>query len=228
MNRAKILVADDEADIRRLLRLLLSAEGYEVLEAGNGEEALAAAAREDSLDLVLLDIMMPGMNGIETCRRLRQITKVPILFLTASTLDDDKAAAYRSGGDDFLAKPFSQPELMLKVQALIRRYREYRNKPPEHSGAAFDVISKRHCILLDGERLDLTDTEYEILRLLIERRGTPVSMREIYERAWGERFLSSSSNTVMVHILNLRRKLEEDASQPKIIRTVWGKGYQID
>lgn len=228
MNAAKILVVDDEADIRRLLQLLLSAEGYAVYEAKNGEEAVARAQETESLDLILLDIMMPGMDGIETCSRLREITSVPILFLTARTQDEDKAGAYMSGGDDFLAKPFSQPELMLKVHSLVRRYREYKAKPPEVPSATFTVMSKRHCILRDGTALELTDTEYEILRLLIERRGEPVSMREIYERAWGEKYLASSANTVMVHILNLRRKLESDSEQPKVIRTVWGKGYQID
>lgn len=228
MEQAKILVVDDEADLRRLLHLLLAAEGCEVLEAKNGEEAVALAAQAQALDLVILDIMMPGIDGLEACRRIRTRNNVPVLFLTASTQEQDKAAAYRSGGDDFLAKPFSQPELLFKVQALIRRYRDYRAKPPESPGSAFEVAERQRCILLDGVRLDLTDTEYEILKLLIARRGTPVSMREIYEYAWGERFLSTSGNTVMVHILNLRRKLEQDASKPQIIRTVWGKGYQID
>jgi DNA-binding response OmpR family regulator len=166
------------------------------------------------------------MSGVEACVSMRAITNAPVLFLTAKTQEQDKLQAYANGGDDFLGKPFSQAELLAKVQSLLRRYMVYKGKAPAEGTLELD--RKKRAVIKGGEAVDLTDLEMNILDYLLSHRGNSVSVRELYENVWGEKFLSSSTNTVMVHILNLRKKIEEDAANPKIIRTVWGKGYQID
>ncbi len=226
--KSQILIVDDDPDIRKVLTILLREE-YSVAAAADGPSAVAAVEANPDIDLVVLDVMMPGMDGFEACDRIRALSNVPILFLTAKSAEADRISAYRSGGDDFLSKPFSQGEFLAKVSSLLRRYKEYRGKPPaalllddlEVDLAARSVKSK-------GKELFLTDTEYAILEYLLKNRGKTVTAAEIYEAVWKERFLPGSGNTVMVHVLNLRRKIEETPSNPKIIRTVWGKGYQID
>ena len=223
-----ILICDDEPDIRNALRIYLTAEGYGVLEAETGLRALELLETQE-VHLVLMDVMMPGMDGFETCDRIRALSNVPILFLTAKSAEADRLSAYRSGGDDFLSKPFSQGEFLAKVSSLLRRYREYRGKPP----AALmlddlEVDLSTRSVKSKGKELFLTDTEYSILEYLLKNRGKTVTASEIYEAVWKERFLQGSGNTVMVHVLNVRRKIEENPSKPKILRTVWGRGYQID
>lgn len=224
-----ILVVDDEPAIRDVLRLLLERNGYAVSEAGDGTDAVNFVASHPDLDLVILDVMMPGISGTEACDAMRAYSNAPILFLTAKTGEDDRLAAYRSGGDDFLSKPFSQAVLLAKVESLLRRYKQYRGKPDAGltvSSLAVDLT--RRSVTREGVSLELTDKEYSILEYLLRHRGGVVSAQELYEQVWQEKYLPSSTNTVMVHILNLRKKVEDDASSPKIIRTVWGKGYQID
>lgn len=224
----RILVVDDEPDIRNVLRLLLSARGYSVEEAENGAAALERAAQR-SFDLIVLDIMMPEMNGVDACRALRRVTTAPVLFLTAKDQDGDKLEAYQCGGDDYLVKPFSNQELFLKIEALLRRYRVYKGKGEMPTlVSSLEVSRDRGTVTKHGEPVDVTKTEFELLMYLIEHRGSPVSTRTLYEDVWKEQFLPSSANTVMVHVLKLRKKLEDDPANPKLIRTVWGKGYQID
>ena len=227
-DRSRILIVDDDPDIRKVLYLLLR-ESYDVTRAADGAEAVAQIEAHPETDLVVLDVMMPGMDGFETCDRIRALSNVPILFLTAKSAEADRISAYRSGGDDFLSKPFSQGEFLAKVSSLLRRYREYRGKPP--AALIFDDLEvdlSTRSVKSKGKELFLTDTEYSILEYLLKNRGKTVTAAEIYEAVWKEKFLSGSGNTVMVHVLNLRRKIEETPSNPKIIRTVWGKGYQID
>ena len=224
-----ILVVDDEPDIRDVLRLLLERHGYIVSEASDGTDAVNFTAMHSDLDLIILDVMMPGLSGTEACNAIRAYSNAPILFLTAKTSEADRLDAYRSGGDDFLSKPFSQAVLLAKVESLLRRYKLYRGKPDMGmtvSSLAVDLTHRR--VTREGAPLELTDKEYSILEYLLRRRGSVVSAQELYEQVWQEKYLPSSTNTVMVHILNLRKKVEDDASSPKIIRTVWGKGYQID
>ena len=223
-----VLIVDDDADIRKVLEILLK-DKYFVAEAADGTAALAHVTAHPETDLVILDVMMPGLDGFETCRRLRELSKAPILFLTAKSAEGDMLSAYGSGGDDFLSKPFSQGELLAKVNSLLRRYREYRGK--EEGGLSIgdlDVDFSAHSVKCMGNPVSLTDTEYAILEQLLKHRGSTVTAAELYEAVWGEKFLSGSGNTVMVHVLNLRRKVEAEPSSPKLIRTVWGKGYQID
>ena len=224
-----ILVVDDEQDIRRIIRILLESSGYQVAEAPNGLAAVEYIRQQPNVDLVLMDIMMPGLNGIEASRAIRERCSAPILFLTAKTQEGDKRRAYDSGGDDFLAKPFSHAELMMKVESLLRRYRVYKGKTSGQllrADVMLDEPGRR--VLRGGRPVELTETEFEILCFLAARRGSVVSVEQIYEGVWHEKYMPSSTNTVMVHIVNLRKKLEEDPANPRLIRTVWGKGYQID
>ena len=225
----RILVVDDEADIRRIIRILLESRGYRVLEAPNGRLAVETIRKEPDVDLILLDIMMPELSGIEASREIRSISSAPILFLTARTQEQDKLEAYSSGGDDYLAKPFSHGELLMKVDSLLRRYRVYKGKVTGKqlkSDVVLDEENRR--ILRGGEALELTETEYSILQFLADHRGSVVSVAQIYEGVWHEKYMPASNNTVMVHIVNLRKKLDDDPANPRLIRTIWGKGYQID
>lgn len=226
--QSKILIVDDDPDIRKVLRLLLQAL-YKVSEAADGDEAVRLIQEQKDTDLIILDVMMPGMDGYATCDALRAYTNAPVLFLTAKSAESDRISAYRSGGDDFLSKPFSQDELLAKVSSLLRRYREYRGKPDAALAIEnLEVDFSARTVISNGQPVSLTDTEFSILEHLLRNRGTTVTAPELYEGVWKEKFLPGSGNTVMVHVLNLRRKIEENPSSPKIIRTVWGKGYQID
>ena len=225
--KIRILAVDDEPDLRALLRILLVNHGYEVIECSSGAEAVDTVRTDGRFDLVIMDIMMPGLSGVEACRKIREFSAVPMLFLTAKTQLDDKQQAYSSGGDDYLAKPFSRQELMMKVESLTRRYRVYKGKRDSVESRELELDEERGCAMLSGKRLDLTDKEFAILRFFFRHRGQTVDVRTVYEGVWGEKFLPSSNNTVMVHILNLRKKLEEDPANPKLIRTVWGKGYRF-
>ena len=227
MDKIRILAVDDEPDLRSLLRILLTNKGYEVLEAASGQEAVELVRSEPRIDLVIMDIMMPGLSGVEACAKIREFSTVPMLFLTAKSQLNDKREAYGSGGDDYLVKPFSQSELMLKVESLTRRYRVYKGKKETMEGVNLQLDEEQGCVLRGDERIDLTDKEFGILKFFFLHRGETVDVQTVYENVWGEKFMPSSNNTVMVHILNLRKKLESDPANPKLIRTVWGKGYRF-
>lgn len=228
----RILLADDEAEIRNVLRLLLSNKGHEVIEASDGEAAVKLAYENRDIDLCIMDIMMPRLSGVKATEKIRTFSDVPVLFLTARSLEGDKLSAYESGGDDYIVKPFSPKELLLKVDALTRRYNNYSHKEHDSDtvklphGVSINFTERE--ILKNGDPVDIRDKEYEVFAYLVKNRGNTVSAKEIYESVWGEIFLPTSNNTVTVHMLNLRRKLEDNPSTPKLVRTVWGKGYQID
>lgn len=233
-----ILIADDEPDIRGLLKIFLGREGYEVLEAANGTEAVECAHRNSGkLSLIILDIMMPKLDGISAAGKIREYTDVPILFLTALSSDRDKNAAYALGGDDYMVKPFRATDLVLKVRALIKRYRMYLDAVKSTDiqygeyawrgqDCAFFPDKKR--VVRKGEEIQLTERECQLLDCLFANRGKAVTTEQLYEAVWKEPYLSTMSNTVIVHIANLRRKLEDNPSRPELIRTVWGRGYKID
>lgn len=225
---SRILIVDDDPDIREVLRLLLK-DSYFVAEAEDGPAAISYIQANPDTDLIILDVMMPGMSGIEACAEIRKSSNAPVLFLTAKSAEQDRVRAYQSGGDDFLSKPFSQAELLAKVGSLLRRFHEYRGK--QESVLTIDNLEldfANHAVRSNGKPVVLTDTEYNILEYLVKNRGTIVTAAQLYEAVWGEKFLSGSGNTVMVHVLNVRRKIEENPSSPRILRTVWGRGYQID
>ena len=230
----RILIVDDEADIRRILRILLEKAGYEVIEAQDGRSAVECIKNDRSIDLCIMDVMMPNMTGIEATAAIRGFSPVPVLFLTAKSLAQDKAMAYSSGGDDYVVKPFSSSELLMKVEALTRRYNTYGVKDDDvidgvrlNGGITVNVETRE--VAKNGVRIEMRDKEADVLIYLVKNRGRVVSSDELYRVVWGEIPLASSGNNVTVHILNLRRKLEDESSGgQKVIRTVWGKGYQID
>ena len=228
----KILVTDDEQEIRKVLRLLLEERGYTVCEAADGAYAVSALREDSSIDLCIMDVMMPNMSGIEATKEIRTFSTVPILFLTARSLDSDKEAAYAEGGDDYLVKPFSSRELVMKVEALTRRYNNYTPKAESEGalriGGNILIYPESREVMKNGVSVDIRDKEYDLLLYLAKHKGEVLSAHQIYEGVWGEMPLQSSNNTVTVHILNLRRKLEDGGASSKIIRTVWGKGYQVD
>ena len=228
----RILIADDEIEIRKVLRLLLENAGHEIIEAGDGASAVETLRRDGQIDLCIMDIMMPVMNGIEAVKNIREFSPIPVLFLTAKSLESDKEAAYSGGGDDYLVKPFSSRELLMKVDALTRRYTSYsakkQNEDEIRLAGGVVILPGSREVIKNGSPIDIRDKEYEMLIFLAKNRGKSVDPRELYRQVWGEIPLASSNNTITVHILNLRRQLEDDPSSPKIIRTVWGKGYQID
>ena len=230
--KIKVLVVDDEAEIRKIIRLLLQSKGYQVIEAANGVAALNLVKSED-VDLIIMDIMMPHMSGVEATSAIREISMVPILFLTAKSLDRDKEIAYRSGGDDYLVKPFSSTELILKVESLLRRYMIYRGKVEicasvEQLPCGVEVDMDKKIVRKNGENPGLRDKENEIFFYLLEHRGEVLSPDQIYEAVWDEQALPSSANNVMVNMLGIRKKLEDDPSAPQLIKTVWGKGYRFE
>ena len=224
----KILIVDDDKDLSFIISEMLTDYGYGVTCAQSCDEAFFLLG-ERKFSLVLLDINLPDGTGFEICAQLRRASAVPVIIASARTAEDDRLTAYSSGGDDFLSKPFSPGELTAKVVSLLRRYREYRGKPDIGlSLGELEVDLASRSVKRLGVPVALTDTEYSILEYMLKNRGRTVTASELYEAVWKEKFLAGSGNTVMVHVLNLRRKIEETPSSPKIIRTVWGKGYQID
>ena len=226
----EVVFADDDPEIREVVRILLESEGYQVVEAENGEQAASAA--DDTFDLIILDVMMPGRNGFSACAEIRRKLNTPILFLTARTQDSDKTMGFGAGGDDYLAKPFSYAELAARVKAMIRRYHVYKGKEEEgeESITVKDLVIQKSFneVMKNSREILLTDLEYRILLLLASNRGKLFTIENIYESVWGEAYFYSANNTVMVHIRNLRRKLEADPKNPKYIVNVWGKGYRIE
>ena len=233
MAEQTILIAEDDPDIRDGVRILLSGEGYHIIEAENGTRALEVFRPE--VDLVILDIMMPGMSGLRVCEELRKLSTVPILFLTAKSQESDKLLGLTAGGDDYLPKPFSFAELSARVKALLRRYCVYQGKGQAPARAenltlcSHGVKLALDCnrVWVDGEEIDLTETEYKILRLLMQSPQRIFPVQVIYETVWGEPYFYVSNGTVMVHIRNLRMKVEHNPQNPQRICTVWGKGYRF-
>ena len=222
--KQRILVADDEPEIREVLRMMLGSEGYEILEAVNAREAVEQA------DLVILDVMMPGESGILACTRIREKTNVPILFLTAKSGEHDKVIGFSAGGDDYLVKPFSYMELLSRVKALIRRYRVYQRSEEEKGKVVFyrdlTINQELQTVQVHGKDIALTEMEYQILLLLVSNPRKVFSVKEIYETIWKEIFFPNSGNTVMVHIRNIRRKLEKNGES--YIQNIWGRGYCVN
>lgn len=227
-----ILIIEDDKDIREGIRILLEGEGFSVEEAQNGTEGLQKLS--DKTNLVILDIMMPGISGLKTCEEIRKISYVPVLFLTAKSKESDKLIGFMAGADDYLIKPFSYAELFARVKALLRRHQIYDKKSLE-TATDGDWIEKHqirintshNLVLLQAEEIQLTEIEYKILLLMMRYPTKTFSIQNLYESIWEEPFFSSSANTIMVHIRNLRTKIEENPQKPKIIQTVWGKGYRL-
>lgn len=233
MNTANILIIEDDESIRDSVKILLESEGFSVTDASSGEQGLSLLSNDT--DLVILDIMLPGMSGYKVCEEIRKTSVVPILFLTARSTESDKVLGFARGGDDYLVKPFSYVELTARIKALLRRHHEYNPLSAAISNNSkawvehknIRISATKNEVYIDGKEITLTETEYQILLLLADRPDKTFSAQEIYETVWDEIYRADSANTVMVHIRKLRTKIEQNPQEPQIILTVWGKGYKI-
>lgn len=226
-----IMVVDDEAAIADLVEVYLKNEGYTVCKCGTGREALACVEREQ-LDLAILDVMLPDLDGFTLCQKIREQHLFPILMLTAKVEDMDKITGLTLGADDYVTKPFNPLELVARVKTQLRRYTRYNpgggaEPPQEYDIRGLEISRANHKCFLFGEELFLTPLEFSILWYLCSRQGQVVPSEELFEAAWGEKYLDSN-NTVMSHIARLREKMHENSRRPKFIKTVWGVGYTIE
>ncbi|HYF81759.1 MAG TPA: response regulator transcription factor [Clostridia bacterium] len=230
MKRHTILVVDDDSDIRELIDVYLRTEDYNTLMASNGIEALELL-KEQEPDLIILDIMMPGMDGIETCIKLRNDMDIPIIFLSAKAQDTDKILGLTIGADDYITKPFNPLELIARVKSQLRRYTKLNNGNRD-SGGIIEIEELYINVLThevrEGDReIKLTPTEFSILELLARNKGIVFAIDRIYEEVWKEEYFESD-NTVMVHIRKIREKIERNPREPRYLKTVWGVGYKIE
>jgi len=224
MNSARILVVDDEPQIRRVLRSTLTFRGYELVEAASGEQALELA-RKVKPDLILLDVNLPGMSGVETCRELRRFTAMPIIMLTVRNAERDKVVALDAGADDYVTKPFGIEELLARVRASLRRYSSAEAVPAFQSKElSVDFESRR--VTACGEEVHLAPKEFEVLKHLIAQQGKPVSHRRLLQSVWGPEYGEETENLRVV-INQLRKKIEKDPAQPKFILTEPWVGYRF-
>jgi len=224
MNTGTILVVDDESQIRRVLRSTLAFRGYELLEATSGEEAVDVA-RKAKPDLILLDVNLPGISGIETCRELRQFTAAPIIMLTVHNAERDKVVALDAGADDYVTKPFGIEELLARVRAALRRHSNAEAVPAFHS-KEFSVDFEERRVTVGGEEVHLAPKEFEVLKHLIGQQGKPVSHRRLLQAVWGPEYGEETENLRVV-INQLRKKIEKDPAQPKYILTEPWVGYRF-
>jgi DNA-binding response OmpR family regulator len=228
-NMYNILVCDDEKDIVSALAIYLTSDGYRVFEAYNGRQALECI-RQNEIHLVLMDIMMPEMDGIQAMVEIRKISNVPVILLTAKSEDTDKVLGLTVGADDYITKPFNPVEVQARVRSQLRRYMQLGSGNITKStlvigGIELDDRSKE--VQLDGEKVNLTRTEYDILKLLMEHPGEVYSPNQIYEAVWKDNPYGTE-NTVAVHIRHLREKLEYNPAEPRYLKVVWGRGYKME
>ncbi|MDG0795076.1 response regulator transcription factor [Cohnella ginsengisoli] len=224
-----ILVVDDDPEIRDVIHVYLRNEGYDVLEAGDGADALDVLAVR-TVDLIVLDVMMPRMDGIKACMRIRERYSVPIIMLSAKEGDLDKIVGLTTGADDYVTKPFNPMELIARVKAQLRRQKMLVAPEAAHDCIAIRELmidTAKHFVSIRGQEAMLTPLEFSILHLLAARPGQVFSAEAIYEAVWKER-IGYTDNTVMVHIRNLREKLELNPKKPEYVKTVWGVGYKVD
>ena len=224
-----IVVCDDEKDIAAALEIYLAAEGYRVLKAENGREALSLAAKEE-VHLMLLDIMMPQMDGLETLAKLREFSNIPVIFLTAKGEDTDKILGLNIGADDYITKPFNPVEVLARVHSQLRRYLQLGGgavRPTSYVIGGIELDDNAKTVTVDGEAVSLTPKEYDILRFLMQNAGTVFSPAEIYRRVWDDIPLNAAG-AIAVHIRHLREKIEINPAEPRYLKVVWGKGYKME
>ena len=224
-----IVVCDDEKDIAAALEIYLAAEGYRVLKAENGREALSLAAKEE-VHLMLLDIMMPQMDGLETLAKLREFSNIPVIFLTAKGEDTDKILGLNIGADDYIIKPFNPVEVLARVRSQLRRYLQLGGgavRPTSYVIGGIELDDNAKTVTVDGEAVSLTPKEYDILRFLMQNAGTVFSPAEIYRRVWDDIPLNAAG-AIAVHIRHLREKIEINPAEPRYLKVVWGKGYKME
>lgn len=230
MDKQCILIVDDEEDIRDLLQIYLVNEGYDVIMAADGLEAMEVLEKAN-IDLIILDIMMPKMDGIQACMKIRKDKNVPIIMLSAKSEDIDKILGLNTGADDYVTKPFNPLEVVARVKSQLRRCtmisqpKETNLEEIEIGG--LEINTATHQVTVDGREVKLTPTEFSILEFLARNKGRVLSTRQIYESVWNEPAYESES-TVAVHIRNIREKIEINPKEPRYIKVVWGVGYKIE
>ena len=227
----KVLIVDDEPEIADLVALYLKNENFTVYVFYTAREALECIENE-KLDMAILDIMLPEVNGFQLCRKIREKYTYPVIMLTAKGEEIDKITGLTLGADDYITKPFRPLELVARVKAQLRRYKRYNiSAEPEEdvltvSGLTLNI--KTHECTLDEKPLALTPTEFSILRILCQQKGSVVSAEELFHQIWGDEYFNKNNNTITVHIRHLREKMEDSFEDPKYIKTVWGCGYKIE
>ncbi len=232
MDQETILVVDDNKEIVYSISELLKYEGYQVVKAYNGVEALDALTKQ-TIDLILLDVMMPRMNGLSALMKLREKSRIPVIILSAKTEESDKVSGLVLGADDYIEKPYNPTELLARVKAHLRRYHVWGGETPKaekdrivNGGLVLD--KKQRVIIVEGEEVKLTATEYKMLEFFMEHLGQVFSAEQIYENVWKEEAGYTVENTVMVHIRHIREKIEIDARKPRYVKVVWGIGYKME
>ncbi|MDQ1912487.1 response regulator transcription factor [Paenibacillus sp. GD4] len=229
MHTYNVLVVDDEAEIQEAIEIYLKNESMNVFRANHGLEALEVLERED-IHLIILDIMMPRLDGIKTTFKIRESRNIPILMLSAKTEDADKVLGLNVGADDYLAKPFNPLELVARVKSQLRRYTHfgnYKQETDEIHVRGLTLNKQTKTVFIHDEEIRLTATEYKILELLMENRGRVFSIDEIYEKVWKEPYINAE-NTVAVHVRRIREKIEINPKDPQYLKVVWGIGYKIE
>lgn len=231
MEKETILIVDDEKEIRNLIGIYLENEGYNIIKASDGNEAIKILKNQE-VHLIILDVMMPNMDGMETCMKIRENKNMPIIMLSAKSEDIDKIMGLTTGADDYITKPFNPLELIARVKSQIRRYTKLNNTAISVDLNIIEIDDliinlSTHEVKIGKKSVNLTRREFDILELLAKNRGIVFSTEKIYEMVWKEEFFQSD-NTVMVHIRKIREKIEENSRKPKYIKTVWGVGYKIE
>ena len=225
---ATVLIVDDEEDIRELVGIYLKNEGYNICKAVNGQEALQCLS-DMQIDLAILDVMMADMDGIALCMEIRKKSNIPIIMLSAKDQDMDKGIGLSAGADDYLAEPFNPVELVARVKAQLRRFNDFNERKPssilEYMELSMNL--ETHRVFLNLKEVQLTPKEFAILELLWKNKGNVFSTEHIYDSLWSEEEAYDINNVVMVHIRNLRSKIEPDIKNPQYIKTVWGVGYKF-
>ncbi len=228
-----ILVVDDECEIADLVELYLKNENFKVFKYYNAKEALKCIENEN-IDLAVLDVMLPDINGFQICQIIRQKYNYPIIMLTAKSQEIDKITGLTLGADDYITKPFLPLELVARVKAQLRRYKRYNiggveNKEEKSIITVSGIVinTKTHECTLNEKPLTLTPTEFSILRILCEQRGNVVSAEDLFHQIWGDEYFTKNNNTITVHIRHIREKMGDSFDEPKYIKTVWGIGYKI-
>ncbi|MEE0516135.1 MAG: response regulator transcription factor [Emergencia sp.] len=232
MSAETILIVDDNREIVDSLGKLLKLEGYFVLTAYDGMEALQVLEK-NPVDLILLDVMMPRLNGLSALMKIRERYKIPCIILSAKTEESDKVSGLVLGADDYISKPYNAAELIARVGAQLRRYKTWGGKAPAESedrivNGGLVLDRKQKVIIVEGKEVKLTATEYKILSLLMEHAGQVFPAEQIYETVWGEEATFAVENTVMVHIRHIREKIEIDTKNPRYVKVVWGIGYKME
>ncbi|MGN0627620.1 MAG: response regulator transcription factor [Oscillospiraceae bacterium] len=224
-----VLICDDDRDIRNALKIYLSGEGYKILEAENGDAALDVVSKNE-VHLILMDIMMPKMDGVSATAKLRETSNAPVILLTAKSEDNDKILGLTAGADDYITKPFNPLEVIARVKAQLRRYAYLggmEHKPESVIIGGIELDDNGKTVTLNGDPVSLTPTEYEILKLFLQNPGKVFSSKEIYTAVWNSDPLGAEG-TIAVHIRHLREKIEIDPANPRYLKVVWGKGYKLE